>query len=187
LERVKEFFKKPIVRVYFNWLLHIGMAVIVALLIVTYVCQRTTVDGTSMETSLHHGDELILEKFVYKFKGLKRGDIVSIKSPDGVECKGELLIKRIVALEGDSIEIKEGIVYVNNEKLDEPYIKGDYTRCNSSYNDMVVPKGYIYVLGDNRMPNASLDSRFFGPISLKDVYGRAVFRFWPLSHFGRLN
>ena len=104
-----------------------------------------------------------------------------------METERTPVIKRIAALEGDSIEIRDGSVYVNDKKLEEPYINGTYTSyMMPQHQKVVVPTGHIYVLGDNRMPNESLDSRIFGPVSLEKVEGRAVFRLYPFSGFGSL-
>ena len=140
-----------------------------------------------MEKYLHNGNRLIVEKFIYKRSGLKRGEIVIINKPRDLPYERSPIIKRVAALEGDIIELKDGNVYVNNQKLDEPYINGTQTfAINPEYQSLVVPEGCIYVLGDNRMPNESLDSRVFGPVSLEKVEGRAVLRFFPFSQFGSL-
>lgn len=184
---IKEFLKRPWVRECLDWTVHILLAVLVAILIVNYVFQITIVNGNSMERYLHDGDRLIVEKFVYKFRGLKRGDIVVINKPQDLEDERTPIIKRVAALEGDKIEIRDKSVYVNDKKIDEPYINGtDTSYIMPQYQKMVVPKDCIYVLGDNRMPRESLDSRTFGPVSLKKVEGRAVFRFYPFSGFGKL-
>ena len=188
LNYIKEFFKKPAVRECVDFIVYyILPAIVVALLIVNYVFQITIVNGNSMEKYLHDGDRLIVEKFVYKFRGLKRGDIVIINKPQDLENERTPIIKRIAAVEGDLVEIRGGSVYVNEKKLDEPYINGTSTSyIMPQYQRVIVPDGHVYVLGDNRMPNESLDSRIFGPVSLKKIDGRAVFRFYPFSDFGRL-
>lgn len=163
------------------------LAVVIGLLIVKYVFQITIVNGNSMERYLHNGNRLIVEKFIYKKSGLSRGDIVIIDKPRDIPNERSPIIKRVAAVEGDIIEIKDGNVYVNNNKLDEPYINGTETYAiNPEYQSVVVPKDCIYVLGDNRKPNESLDSRVFGPVNIKKVEGRAVLRFFPINQFGRL-
>lgn len=190
MEKINEFLKKPIVREVLDWAVHILLAVVIAVFIVNYVFQITIVNGSSMERCLHDGDRLIVEKFVYKFRGLKRGDIVTINEPSGAKNENSPVIKRVAALEGDLIEIKDGSVYVNNKKLDEPYINGTETiiepERDMSYGRVKVPEGHIFVLGDNRTRGGSYDSRSFGPVSIKKVGGRAVFRLFPFSGFGRL-
>lgn len=184
---VKELLKKPIIREILDWTFHMLLAVVIGVLIVKYVFQITIVSGNSMEKYLHNGNRLIVEKFIYKMNGLKRGEIVIINRPRDIEDERTPIIKRVIALEGDVIEIKDGNVYVNNEKIDEPYINGTTTYgIVPEYQSLVVPEGYVYVLGDNRMPNESLDSRIFGPVSLKKVEGRAVLRFYPFAQFGKL-
>lgn len=170
-----------------DWLKHIGIAVIIGLLVVNFVAQRTIVYGSSMQPTLHHGNNLIIEKITIRMGKLNYGDIVVIKTSDYVSYGKQMIIKRIVALENDRINIKNGNVYVNGEQIDEPYI-GDKSTLpvNQKFNDIVVPENHIYVLGDNREPNASNDSRVIGPIEVDRIKGKAVLRIYPFTDFGTL-
>ncbi len=159
-------------------------AVLIALLINLFLAQATRVYGQSMEPNLHTNQRLIVEKLSYNaflrqylgFDGPDRGDVVVIR----VRTQGdELLIKRVIGLPGDVVEIRDGQVFVNGEPLDEPYLA---TKTSGIYGPTTVPPLHIFVLGDNR--GSSNDSRSFGTISLKDVVGRAWFSYWPLDQTG---
>lgn len=165
-----------------DWLLHIGIAVVIGVLIVTFVVQRTLVHDISMQPTLVDGDNLIVEKLSTKLGGLKRGDIIVFYSPE----EKKQLIKRLIALAGDKVEIKEGKVFVNDKEVKEEYLGDVITEPlgNLEYSKLTIPKGYVYVLGDNR-PN-STDSRILGPIETSKISGRAIFRFFPFNKFGKL-
>ena len=154
-------------------------AVLIALLINLFLAQATRVYGQSMEPNLHTDQRLIVEKLSYNaflrqylgFNGPNRGDVVVIR----LHTQGdELLIKRVIGLPGDVIEIHEGQVFVNGQPLAEPYLAA---KTSGIYGPTTVPPLHIFVLGDNR--GSSNDSRSFGTIALKDVVGRAWVSYWP--------
>lgn len=177
---------KKILGEIIDWALHIIIAVVIGLLIVKYVAQITIVNKTSMLPTLQDGNVLIVEKISQKLGKLHRGDIVTINDIVVGEKK-EIIVKRIIALENDTVEIKDGKVYVNDKELKENYINGNTTlEVNPQYSKLIVPKGYIYVLGDNRLPGQSLDSRTFGPVKVKQVRGKVIFRLLPLNKFGKV-
>lgn len=159
-------------------------AVLIALLINLFLAQATRVYGQSMEPNLHTDQRLIVEKITYNrffrqtfgFEGPERGNVVVIKLD---QQGGELLIKRVIGLPGDSVEVHDGQVFVNTVPLNEPYLNGVTT---GSYGPLVVPPLHIFVLGDNR--NFSNDSRNFGTIPIKNVVGRAWFSYWPPEQLG---
>jgi len=154
--------EKSQIKELFDWIIHIGIAILAGLLIVTFVAQRTIVFNYSMEPTLYQGDNLIVEKLGPRFGILKPGDIVTIRdASEFLSKEGKTIIKRIIALENDEIEIKQGNVYVNGKMLDETYINGDTTKAvRTEYCDRYkVPEGYVYVLGDNRAANI-IDSCF---------------------------
>jgi signal peptidase I len=159
-------------------------AVLIALLINLFLAQATRVYGQSMEPNLHTDQRLIVENLSYNaflrhylgFDGPDRGDVVVIR----LRTQGdELLIKRVIGLPGDVIEVRDGQVFVNGEPLDEPYLAA---KTSGIYGPTTVPPLHIFVLGDNR--GSSNDSRSFGTISLKDVVGRAWFSYWPPEQTG---
>lgn len=161
-------------------------AVILAFLIITFVFETVTVQGPSMFPTLHDGDRLIVEKVTYYLRKPKPLDIVVIKNPSNLK---EKYIKRVIAVEGDKFKIENHKVYVNGKELDEPYIKEVMNAdIDKNYaNEITIPKGTIFVMGDNR--NDSLDSRFspqVGPVPYKLVIGRAAFRLFPFSKFGKI-
>lgn len=137
-----------------------------------------------MERTLHNGDKLIIEKISPRFGNIKRGDIVTIDDPIKLSTHTRPIIKRVIGVEGDHVQIRDGKVFVNGEELKEDYINGDFTyEVNEEYSDVTVEKGYIYVLGDNRERNMSIDSRTIGTESLEYVTGKAFLRFFPFNGF----
>jgi signal peptidase I len=159
-------------------------AVLIALLINLFLAQATRVYGQSMEPNLHSDQRLIVEKLSYnsyfrqylRLNGPQRGDVVVIR----LRAQGdELLIKRVIGLPGDMVEIRNGQVFVNNQPLAEPYLMDS---TSGFYGPTTIPPLHIFVLGDNR--DSSNDSRSFGTVSLKDVVGRAWFSYWPLDQVG---
>lgn len=157
---------------------------ILGVLIVNYVVQITVVNGKSMQKTLHDGDRLIIEKISPKFGKIERGDIVTVDDPIRLEEKIRPIIKRVIAVEGDHVQILDGKVFVNGEELKEDYINGDTTLdVNEKYSDVNVEDGYIYILGDNRLPYMSTDSRTLGTEKLDYVTGKALLRFYPFNSF----
>jgi signal peptidase I len=152
-------------------------ALLIALLINVFVGQATRVDGQSMEPNLHTDQRLVVEKVSYRFHGPRRFDIVVLKLSEQGE---ELLIKRVVGLPGETVEIKDGRVYINGEALDEPFT-AEETRSRR-YEKITVPPLHVFVLGDNR--NRSNDSRSFGPVPIDDIVGRAWLSYWPPDNAG---
>lgn len=146
-------------------------AIVIALLINIFLAQATRVYGQSMEPTLHTDQRLIVEKISYHLHGPRRGDIVVLKMPQHSE---ELLIKRVIGLPGEKVEIHDGKVYIDGVPLDEPYL----TQPTQGYMPAVtVPPLHVFVLGDNRM--ASNDSRTFGPVPIDNIVGKAWLSYWP--------
>lgn len=169
------------------------VALVLALLLKTYVVQAFFIPSGSMLPTLEIGDRLLVSKVGYRFGDVSRGDIVVFHKPDPFHNISDL-IKRVIAVGGDTFELKEGYVYINGELLDEPYIRNRGTTfpkeqiqgCNNEATAMLceVPAGMLLVLGDNR--EASRDSRYFGVIPEETVIGRAVVTVWPFSNIGSL-
>ncbi|HVA92265.1 MAG TPA: signal peptidase I [Chloroflexota bacterium] len=134
--------------------------------------QPFNVQGQSMEPTLHNHEYILVEKVSYWFTSPQRGDIVVFKAPPQPT---EDYIKRVIGLPGDHVVVRNGQVFVNGHQLTEPYIAAppDYT------DDKIVPKGYLYVLGDNRQ-NSS-DSHAWGLLPRGNIIGRAIVGYWPLS------
>jgi len=154
-------------------------AIIIALLINLFLAQATRVYGQSMEPNLHTDERLIVEKVSYKIHPPDRHDIIVLKVRDDAK---ELLIKRVIGLPGETVEIKEGHVYVDGQMLDEPYLARP---TMGRYGPTVVPPLHVFVLGDNR--NASNDSRAFGAIPYENIVGKAWVSYWPPEDVGMVH
>lgn len=168
-----------------DWLKYILIAVLIGLLLVVFVVQRNSVIGNSMVPTLHHDDQLLVEKVSKWFGGIHYGDIVTISSRDlPRHDDGPNIIKRVVGMPGDTIEIREEGVYRNGQKLDEPYLQqGTITRVrNLQYEKVTLSANEYFVMGDNR--DVSLDSRIFGPVPLESIIGEVLLRFYPFDQIG---
>jgi signal peptidase I len=152
-------------------------AILIALLINVFIGQATRVEGQSMEPNLHTDQRLVVEKLSYRFHGPQRFDVVVLELPQQGE---ELLIKRVVGLPGETVEIRNGIVHINGQPLEEPFL--DVQTRPGRDNHVVVPPLHVYVLGDNR--DHSNDSRSFGPVPIENIVGRAWFSYWPAENIG---
>lgn len=150
-------------------------AVVIALFINLFLAQATQVLGQSMEPTLHSSQRVVIEKISYRFHGPRRGDVVVIDSPE----QSEMLIKRVVGLPGETIEVKNGTVYMNGELLEEKWL---LRQGGGNYGPRVVPPLHVFVLGDNR--GASNDSRTFGPVPIENIVGHAWISYWPLEDIG---
>jgi signal peptidase I len=173
--------EEPRVRVWRAvWeLLHdLSVAVLFCFFLITFVAQAFRVQGTSMLPVLEDSERIIVNKLGYRLHSVERGDVVVFWYPRDPSVS---FIKRVVGLPGDTIEIRGGVVYVNGAAMREDYLAPAY-RDDEIYRPVLVPKGYYYVLGDHR--NSSNDSRSWGEVPEKYIYGKAVFRFWPLSKIG---
>ena len=145
---------------------------------------RAIVYGPSMEPNFYTGQLVIVNRFAYYFSGPARGDVVVLHNPlsqcrnaapDDKSC--ELLIKRVVGLPGESVQIKGGRVYINGTMLDEPYVTEFCKGCDSTDNGWSLKPDEYFVLGDNR--NNSWDGHSFGPIPRALIEGQAWIRYWP--------
>jgi signal peptidase I len=152
-------------------------ALLIALLINVFVGQATRVEGQSMEPNLHSEQRLVVEKLSYRFHGPQRFDIVVLKMPNHGE---ELLIKRVIGLPGETVEIRDGHVYVDGNLLAEPFT--DQSTHPGRNSKVIVPPLHIYVMGDNR--DRSNDSRSFGPVPIDNLIGRAWLSYWPVEQIG---
>jgi signal peptidase I len=168
-----------------EWIKSILIAVVVAVLIKTFIFNSTYVLGNSMQPTLHEKDRLFAMKVPLYFSGPSRGDVIVISAPDDTNKD---YIKRIIGIEGDKVEIVDGIVYLNGNILEEPYIaEGSYTQTYDE-DTWEVPKGQVFVLGDNRADGASKDSRIFGPVDKDSIKGITGFRYFPFDgRFGKIN
>jgi signal peptidase I len=150
---------------------------------ISFAVQAVHVEGLSMYATLDDNDYLIANKIDYRLHAPQRGDIIILRPPAD---NSKDFIKRVIALPGEKLLIRDSVVYINGHRLDEPYLPEAWTAINNWPTDgtdgRVMKSNEYFVMGDNR--NRSQDSRIFGPIGRDRIDGRAWFRIWPLDHFG---
>jgi signal peptidase I len=145
-----------------------------------FVMEAFWIPSGSMIPTLEIGDRVLVNKFIYRFTEPKRGDIIVFESVDNPD---EDLIKRVVGLPGDTVAVRRGHLLLNGERQREPYVNKKLPD-RSFYAKTKVPKGHVFVMGDNR--GNSADSRVFGPLPEKNIEGEAFLRFWPPHRIGVL-
>ncbi len=156
-------------------ILIIVIAILLSLIIRLFVVEATIIEQHSMEPTLHSSDKVFVSKLTYRFGPIERGDIVILRSPDG----SKNLVKRVVALPGETVAIVDGQTYVDGNPLQEDYV--EYFD-SSDYGPVTIGQGELFVLGDNR--RNSMDSRTFGPISMETVASKVFYRYWPVQWVG---
>jgi signal peptidase I len=166
-----------------SWLRDLALSVLIAIVVILFLYQPVKVEGTSMQPSLLNQERIFINKFVYRFglADIGRGDTVVFWFP-GDPSKS--YIKRVIGVPGDSVEIRGGMVFVNGKQLAEPYVIEDY-RDNVSMAPRTIERDHYFVLGDHR--NSSNDSRNWGTVPRSEIYGKAVFVYWPLERLGLLH
>ncbi len=169
-----------------EWVAVVIGAVLVALVIKTFVVQAFKIPSESMAPTLLDGDRVVVNKLSYDAHELNRGDVVVFSRPPGLPAgpnDPKDLIKRVIGLPGDTLLTRDGAVYVNDRRLEEPYLP-EGTMTYDIDRPLVVPEGTVFLLGDNR--GHSSDSRVFGPVDVDTVIGRAFMIMWPFSRIGAL-
>lgn len=167
-----------------SWVVTIAVAVAVALVFRAFVAEVYVVPSGSMLETIQEGDRLVGEKVSFRFRSPEAGEVITFRDPAD---RDTTLIKRVIAVGGQTVDLQDGTVYVDGQALDEPYTLGKRTdpinREASPFGTIsypfTVPEGYVWVMGDNR--TNSLDSRYFGAVPVSDVTSRAAFIFWPIS------
>ena len=167
----------------FSLIRDIAISVILAVVLIVFIYQPVKVEGTSMMPGLTNEERIFINKYEYKLGvgGIERGDLVVFHFPLD---PSQSYIKRVIGIPGDEVEIVDGTVFVNGSKLDEPYVPDSY-RDSLSWPKGRVPANHYFVLGDHR--NSSNDSRMWGFVSRPEIYGKAVFVYWPLNKIGRVH
>jgi signal peptidase I len=163
---------------WLEWVIVVVVAVTAALGVRAFVLQQFAVSGHSMDTTLHDGDRVLVNKLSYRLHDPNRGDVVVLKTLEGAGERD--LIKRVVALPGETIEYRSCTLYVNARELIEPYLDPTVVTPNSCGPDqtkITIPADYVFVMGDNRP--GSKDSREIGPVKYADLLGRAFVVIWP--------
>lgn len=173
--------ERSIIRELLGWIVYILIIVGLTYLIITFVGQRTRVSGSSMETTLSDGDNLIVDKISYRFEEPKRYEIIVF--PYQYE-ENTYYIKRIIGLPGETVQVMDGEVYINGRKLNENYGNEAMQDSGIAEEPITLGEDEYFVLGDNR--NHSADSRdaSVGVLHRKDLLGRAWIRIWPFNKFG---
>jgi signal peptidase I len=165
-----------------SWVRDLAFSVLLAVILIVFIYQPVKVEGTSMMPALTDQERIFINKFTYRFGtgNIERGDMVVFWFKLD---RSKSYIKRVVGLPGDTVEIARGMVYVNGHQLNEQYVPAEY-RDHQSFATVTVPPDNYFVLGDHR--SSSNDSRAWGPVPRKDIYGKAVFVYWPLDKIGRV-
>jgi signal peptidase I len=175
--------KRSTRRSIIEWVAVVGGALLVALIIRAFFLAAFYIPSESMSPTLEKGDRVLVNKLSYKLHDVNRGDIVVFERPPNEPDNGiKDLIKRVVALPGETIEVRDCKVLINGQALVEPYVKQWSRTCTSP--PVTVGQNQVFVMGDNR--DDSQDSRFFGPISQHLIVGRAFVIVWPFTHLGWL-
>jgi signal peptidase I len=183
-----------------SWGLCILAAFLISSVLKKEVVASVKVEQSSMENTLYSNERLIIDKLSYNFFEPKRGDIIIFHLGEGNDTiidytfgsliniiskdnsdENSRLVKRVIGVAGDEVNIEDGYVYINDEKIDEPYVKGETISRELKF-PMKVGENQLFVLGDNR--NVSKDSRRFGVIDCKQVEGKAIFRVYPFDRKG---
>ncbi len=168
------------------------LTLIIFFVIQTFVAQPYKVQQQSMEHTLEPDQYVLVDKLTPRFDTYKRGDIVVFTPPaDWVQADGTPFIKRVIGLAGDTVEIRDGNVYINGTKIDEPYLYRDApgdppqpTTVQGDTDHWVISPGDVFLMGDHRAN--SEDSRTFNEVPVSQIIGRAWLRYWPLDVFGVL-
>jgi signal peptidase I len=165
-----------------SWARDLGFSVLIAVILIVFIYQPVKVEGTSMMPTLTNEERIFINKFIYHYGlgNIERGDMVVFWYPLDTS---KSYIKRVIGVPGDVIKIDVGQVYVNGNPLEEDYVPEEY-RDRVSWGPERVPPDRFFVLGDHR--NSSNDSRAWGFVDRKYIYGKAVFVYWPLDKLGRL-
>jgi signal peptidase I len=206
--KIKQKQKKNIFREMFEWIITIAMAVVVSLFIVSNIVSMTTIKEQSMEPTLQENNRVVVNKIGYQFNEPKRGDIIILNKVslekgifknmlnegkdilDGIKYRftGNIeknnLIKRVIGVYGDLIDIQDGKLYINGKVQEEEYIKEPTIAGSMLKFPVEVPKDKVFVLGDNR--GNSMDSRDLGFIDISQIKGKAFYRIFPFSSFGKI-
>ncbi len=177
--------KRDMKHTVIDWGITIGVPVVLALLLHAFVIEAFIVPTGSMLNTIQLDDRVWSEKISYRFRNPERGEIVLFDSPAE---EGVTLLKRVIATEGQTVDLQDGKVVVDGEVLDEPYVENRPSYPLDHYAEgvepiqypYVVPEGHVWLMGDNR--TNSLDSRYYGAIPVSSIVSRAFCTYWPLSH-----
>jgi len=174
--------RRPALAAALHWARDLAVSVLIAVVLIVFIYQPVKVEGTSMMPSLTDQERIFINKFTYRFgiSSIERGDMVVFWFPMD---RSKSYIKRVIGLPGDTVQIDRGAVILNGQRLPEPYVPEEY-KDYQSHAAVRVPPEHYYVLGDHR--SSSNDSRSWGTVDSRYIYGKAVFVYWPLDKLGRV-
>jgi len=172
--------RRPLLSAAWDLLHDVSITVLFCFFIVTFVAQPVRVQGASMQPRIEDNERILINKAIYRFQGVERGDVVVFYYPRDPSVS---YIKRVIGLPGDRVEIRGGTVYVNGAPIEEPYLLPEY-RDRYDMPESAVERGHYFVMGDHR--SSSMDSRSFGSVPEKYIYGKAAFCVWPIAKTGRV-
>lgn len=164
-----------------SWVRDLFFSISISLFIILFVYQPVKVEGGSMEPGLQDQERIFINKLAYRLENIQRGDIVVFRYPRDPR---KSFIKRVIGLPGDRVRVLDGHVYLNGHFIAEPYVPEEYLDSRS-YPEVKVLADSYYVLGDHR--SMSNDSRDFGAVPRANIYGKAVFGYWPMDKLGLLH
>jgi len=163
-----------------SWIRDIVISLAIAGVVIVFLYQPVKVEGNSMLPELTDQERIFINKFIYRFENIHRGDVVVFWYPLD---PAKSYIKRVIGLPGETVRLINGDVFVNGRKLEEPYVPPDY-RDEQTLGPIHIPPGQFFVLGDHR--SSSNDSRIWGNVERRFIYGKAVFVYWPVGQLGIL-
>jgi signal peptidase I len=163
-----------------SWVRDLVISIAISFFFIIFLYEPVKVEGTSMLPGLQDQERIFINKFVYRWEPISRGDIVVFRYPRDTS---KSFIKRVIAVGGDRVVIDKGRVYLNGQLIREPYVPREYADTRST-NEIIVPEGVFFVMGDHR--SMSDDSRDFGPVDDGFITGKAVFVYWPMDKLGLL-
>jgi len=163
-----------------SWIRDIVISLAIAGVVIVFLYQPVKVEGNSMLPELTDQERIFINKFVYRFENIQRGDVVVFWYPLD---PAKSYIKRVIGLPGETVQLVNGDVFVNGRKLEEPYVPPEY-RDEQTLGPIHIPPGQFFVLGDHR--SSSNDSRIWGNVERRFIYGKAVFVYWPVGQLGIL-
>lgn len=177
--------KPNVIKEILDWVKSLIIAGILAFIIHTFIFALVIVDGSSMEPTLYNSERLILNKISYSFSQPERGDVIVFHAN-----KSDDYIKRVIGLPGETIEVKNDELYINDKLIEEPYLNNEKERLHSvssiltkDFGPIRVQEGHLFVMGDNR--NNSTDSRIIGTIPIDDMIGKTSIIIWPINKIGK--
>ena len=163
-----------------SWIRDIFVSLAIAGVVIVFLYQPVKVEGNSMMPELADQERIFINKFIYRFESIQRGDVVVFWYPLD---PAKSYIKRVIGLPGETVQLVDGDVIVNGRRLEEPYVPSEY-REQQSLGPIHIPPGEFFVLGDHR--TSSNDSRVWGTVERRFIYGKAVFVYWPVGQLGIL-